>query len=102
GAFHHFGDDRTLRARQAERVREILIEVVDLHAEPAAPHDTVLAQLRNDVARLAGRDRKPDADAAAGRRVNRRVHADDLTAHVEHGAARVALIDRGVDLDEVV
>ena len=46
--------------------------------------------------------READADRAAVRRQDRGVHADDLAVHVEQRPARVAAVDRGVGLDEVV
>ena len=49
-----------------------------------------------------GRNGEADADAAAGRRVDRRVHADDLALGIEGRAAGIAAIDRRVDLQEIV
>src|SRR3546814_6045377 len=42
------------------------------------------------------------SDAAAVGRVDRGVHADHLAIQVEQRATRVAAVDRGVDLQEVV
>ena len=47
------------------------------------------------------RDRKADADAAAGGRENRRVDADNAALEIKGRAARIAAIDRRVDLDKV-
>src|SRR4051794_35998355 len=53
-----------------------------------------------------GRDRDREADAdekgLVGRVGQARDDADDLTGLVEQGAARVAGVDGGVDLDEVL
>ena len=87
---------------QAEPVGDLRRDRLDLHADVAARHRAVLAQLRDHVARDAGGDREADADAAAGRRVDRRVHADDVAVEIERRAARVAAVHRRVDLDEVV
>ena len=48
------------------------------------------------------RDREADADVAAGRALDRGVDADHLALEVEGRAARVAAVDRRVDLHEVV
>ena len=48
------------------------------------------------------RDRERDADAAAGRRIDRGVDANDLAVGVEGRTARIALVHGRVDLDEVV
>src|SRR3546814_10435035 len=42
------------------------------------------------------------ADAAAGRRKNRIVDADNPAIHVEHGTARIAAVDRSVGLQVAV
>ena len=50
----------------------------------------------------AGGNGEADADAAARGRIDRRVHADDLSLLVERGTAGIALVDRRVDLQEAV
>src|SRR4029077_6188089 len=42
------------------------------------------------------------ADRAAGRREDRGVDPDDAAVHVERRPARIALVDRRVDLNEIV
>ena len=64
---------------------------LDLDAEPAAPRLAELAQLIDDAEGDLGGDGEADADRAAGRRDDGRVHADDLAVHVEQRAAGVAL-----------
>ena len=54
------------------------------------------------VLRDLRRNGEADADAAAGRREDRGVDADDLALRVEGRAARIAAVDRRVDLQEVV
>src|SRR5690606_3502216 len=102
GTIQDVTHDRALCVGQTERLGKIVVHVMDRDAEPAAPHDAGLAQIRDDAPRLIRGYREPDADAAAGRRVDRGAHADDLAARVEDGAARVALVDRRVDLQVVV
>ena len=52
-------------------------------------------------ARLDGNG-KADADAAARRREDRGIDADDIAVHVEQRTAGIAAIDRRVGLDEIV
>src|SRR5690606_6301119 len=80
----------------------ILVNVLDLHAEPAAADRAALLELRNDIGRGAGRYRERDADVAARRREDRGVHTDNLARQVERRATGVALVHGRVDLDEVV
>ena len=54
-----------------------------------------------DGGRIGGHG-EADADRAAGRRDDRRVHADHLAVHVEQRPARVALVDGGIGLQVVV
>jgi hypothetical protein len=53
---------------------------------------------------LGGRDgnRKADADRAAGLRIDRRIDAEQVAVGVDQRAARVAEVDRGIGLDEVL
>src|SRR5690606_33310341 len=60
------------------------------------------AQRIDDRLGLLGRNREADADIAAGGRVDRRVDADDVAVEIEHRAARIAEIDRGIGLDIAV
>jgi hypothetical protein len=48
------------------------------------------------------RDRKGDTHASARLRIDGGVYADDLAPHIEGGPARIALVDRRVDLNEIV
>src|SRR6202012_3298084 len=61
----------------------------------------VRLKLRHHIVNGGRRNGEADADAAARRREDHRVHADDLALDVEGRAAGVAAIDRRVDLDEV-
>ena len=61
-----------------------------------------LHQVLDDLLGGRGRNVEGDADTAARRREDRGVDADDLAVEVEGRAARIAAVDRGVDLEEVV
>ena len=49
-----------------------------------------------------GGNGKTNADASARRRENRRIDADHLTLGIESGTARIAPVDRRIDLQEVI
>ena len=87
---------------QAEAVGNARGHGLDLHADPAALDVALVLELRDHGLHGVGRDAEADADRAAGRRVDRGVHRDHLAVDVEGRAAGVALVDRRVDLDEVV
>jgi len=78
--------------------------VTDWISTPIQPRVTApfSFQLLDDVFHHVARDRKTDADASARGREDRGVDADDLAFLVEGGAARVAVIHRGVNLQEIV
>ncbi len=62
----------------------------------------MLAQGIQNRLRFVGRNGKADAHAAAVRRIDRRIDADDLAGKIEGRAARVALVDRGIYLQEII
>src|SRR5262245_43950867 len=93
---------RAARGFEPEAFGDVVGDLLDAHAEPAAAHLAELAQLIDDGDRVLGRDRKADADRAARWRVDRRVDADDLAVHVEQRAAGIAAVDRGIGLDVAV
>src|SRR5438067_9131055 len=93
---------RAVLSLQAEARGDGRRHLLDLDAEPAAADLAVLLELRDDGLRDVGRHRKADADAAAIRRVDRGVDADDLALQVESRAAGIAAVDRRVDLQEIV
>ena len=76
--------------------------LLDAHAEPAAPGFAVFLQLIDDRHRAVRRNRKADADRAAGRRNDRGIDADDFAVEVEQRAAGIAAIDGGVGLNVIV
>src|SRR5690606_9162184 len=71
-------------------------------AEIAALDLLAAAKLLDDWGRDFGRNGEADADAAAGRRQDRIVDADDVAAHVEQRAAGVSAVDARVGLDVAV
>src|SRR4029079_17747814 len=82
-----------------ERFREVVAHRLERDSGPAArhaaPRDGVLRDPRGGV------DGDGEADALA-RRQDRGVDTDDLAQRVEQRAARVARVDGGVRLDEVL
>ena len=86
----------------AEHARDLRRQVLRLHAERAVLDAAGGDQLAHHVVGQVGRNRKADADVAAGRRVDRRIDADQLAAQIDQGAAGIARIDRGIGLDEVL
>src|SRR5580700_393586 len=87
---------------QAHAVGEIGCQRLDLHADPSAGHAALVAQLRDHGFHGVCRNGKGDADGTAGWREDRRVDADDVAVDVKSRAAGIALVHRGVDLNEVV
>jgi hypothetical protein len=96
------GNERARVFFHAQRLGDVVGHGLDLDAEPAAARLAELLQLIDDHRHRVGGHREADADRAAGRRDDRRVHADDLAVHVEQRAARVALVDGRVGLQIVV
>ena len=85
-----------------EALGDVVGDLLDAHAEPAAPRLAELAELIDDGDRGVRRHRKADADRAAGRRDDRGVDADDVAVEVEQRAAGIAAIDGGVGLNVIV
>ena len=100
--FGNIGDQRALGVRQADCLGHIRRHILNPHAQPAATGFAKLLQLCDDLADHVRRHRKPDPDRPAGGRQDRGVHADHIAIHVEQRPARVALVDRGIGLDEVI
>src|SRR5208283_860364 len=95
-------DERAALLAEAERLGDRVVDALYANAEPSPSRLAELLQLldhRRDGVR--GR-REANADRIAGGREDRRVDADDLAVHVEHGAAGIAFVDRRVGLDVAV
>ena len=75
---------------------------LDLHADPAAADRALVLELGDHRLHGRGRNRERDADAAAGRRIDRGVDAHHFAVGVEGRATGVALVHRRIDLDEIV
>src|ERR1700753_3936608 len=82
------GDQRAPRRLDVETVGDVVGDLLNADAKPAAPRLAILAKLTERRARPVGRHREADADRAAGRRDDRGVDADDVAVEVEQGAAR--------------
>ena len=95
-------DDLALVLLQAPGAGDIVGDRLDADAEIAARHLLALHQLLDDRPRILRGDREADADIAARLRIDLRVDADHIALHVEHRAARIALVDRGIGLDEAI
>src|ERR1700730_13248274 len=86
---------RALRLLQAHAVGDILGYRLNLNTNPTAADASLVLELSDHVLYRRGRDRKCDADAAAGWRIDRRVYADDLALHIEGRATRITLVAWG-------
>ncbi len=98
----HVGDERAAGPFETQRLGQLLVDVLDAHAEPAAAGLAELLQLVDDVGDDIRGHGEADADRAAGGRQDRGVHADHLTVQVEQRPARVAPVDGRIRLDVVV
>ncbi len=96
------GDERAADLAEVEAFGDGIVDILDANAEPAAPCLAIFLQLFDD--RDDGRGRIGEADAAptAGGRQDGCIDADDITVHVEQGAARITFVDGSVDLKETV
>ena len=101
-AFADVGDQGAARLVQPQVLGDFLGHRLDADAQPTAPCAAVFAKLVDHRLGERGGNREADADAAAGGREDRGVDADHLAPEVEHRAARIAAVDRGVGLDEIV
>src|SRR4051794_27808985 len=96
------GDDGAFGSTNAHRFRNLGREVLQGDANSAAADFTIFDDLVHDGARHVDRDREPDADIAAAWRQDSGVDPDQPAAQIDERAARVAWVDRGVGLDEVL
>src|SRR5581483_4148654 len=96
------GNQRAVRRLDAQAFGNVVGDLLDANAEPAAPRLAVLAKLVEHGQRGIGRHGKTDADRAAGRRDDRRVDADDFAVEIEQRATGIAAVDGGVGLNVVV
>src|SRR5215211_4513639 len=96
------GNQRAARGLDVEAFADLVGDLLDTDAEPAATKLAELAELiDHDGDRLGGHG-ETKTDRAAGRRDDQRVDADDLAFEVEQRSAGIAAVDRGVGLDVAV
>ena len=76
-----------------------LREFANLNAQPASLHVTRGVELGQNLLRHVDRNREANG---VGLRIDRGVDSDDLTCEVDERSARIAGVDRGVRLNEVV
>ncbi len=96
-------DDGAGLGLDVQRLGKIGRQILDRHPEPAAPHLAEFDELVHDGERHVDGHGEADPDvAAAPRRDDRGVDADELAVERDQRAARIAGVDRGVGLDEVL
>ena len=87
---------------EAEAVGDLVRHRLDLHADPAARDLPLSLSWVTTVLTVSAGIAKAMPTRAARRREDRGVDADHVAFDVEGRAAGIALVDRRVDLDEVV
>src|SRR6478735_2307634 len=97
-----FGYQRAFRLLQAEAVGDVSRHRLDLDTDPAAADRALVLELGNHVLHRGSGNRERDADAAAGRRIDRGVDTHNLARGIERRATGLTLVHGRVDLDEVV
>src|SRR6202042_2952922 len=97
-----FGNQRAFGLLQPEAAGNIGRNRLDLDPDPAAADRTLVLELGDYVLHGRCRDRERDADAAAGRRIDRGVDAHHFAFGIEGRATGVALVHRRVDLDKII
>ena len=95
-------DESAVILVEAERVRHLRRDLLDLDAEPATGDAAAGLQTAHHRLGDISRNGEADTDAAAIGRVDRGIDADHLALLVEGRATRIAAIDRRVDLQEIV
>ena len=96
------GDQRAARGLDVEAFGDLVGDLLDADAEPAAAKLAELPQLIDHAGHRLRGHRKADADRAAGRRDDQRVDADHFAVEIEQRPAGIAAVDGGVGLDVVV
>src|SRR5579885_349831 len=96
------GDKRAVHILDAETFGDFRRDRLNVHAEIAARDLARFLERGDNVTDGLGRYREGYADTSAGRRNDRRIHADHFAREVERRAAGVAAINRGVDLEEII
>src|SRR3984893_8623281 len=97
-----FHDESAFGGFQAETIGDFLGHRLNLDANPTPRDHAFVFQRRDDGLRGLGGNGKTNADTSAPGRENRRIDADHLTLGIESGTARIAPVDRRIDLQEVI
>ena len=95
-------DQRAARGRDVEALADVVGDLLNPHAEPAAARLAVLAQLIDNGDGAVGGNGKADSNRTPRRRDDRGIDADDLAVEVEQRSAGIAAIDRRISLNVVV
>src|SRR5258706_4706514 len=101
-ALIHARNDGAPGSRKVQAGSDIVARRLEPQANPTPASFSVALELIDDPARGVRRNSKAKADAAARRRENRRIDADDLPCRIEERATGVSPVDRGVGLQEIV
>src|SRR5450631_3428349 len=97
-----FRYQRAFSFSQTKAIRDILGYRLNLHADPATADGALILELCDHILHGRSGNRERNADTSTRRGVDRRVYADDFALHIEGRTARIALVDRRVDLNEVI
>ena len=95
-------DQRAARGRDVEALADVVGDLLNPHAEPAAARLAVLAQLIDNGDGAVRGNGKADSNRTPRRRDDRGIDADDLAVEVEQRSAGIAAIDRRISLNVVV
>ena len=87
---------------QSKAVGQIIGDVLNSHAQPAAPRFAKFLQLLDHVLSHPARHCKSDADGPTIGTKNRCVYSDDFAFHVEKRTARVSPVNCRVGLNVIV
>ena len=85
---------------QAERLCQVLIDILDADPETTASHPATVLELLGNIQHQADRDSKGQANRTAAAGIDLGVDTDHLTLHIEQGAAGVSRINRHIGLDK--
>src|SRR5712675_1650733 len=96
------GDQGAARRLDIEAFGNLVGDLLDADAKPAAPKLAELPQRIDHAGDGLGGHRKADADRAARRRDDQRVDANHLAVEIEQRTAGIAAVDGGVGLNVVV
>src|SRR5437899_2841130 len=96
------GNQRAAGRLDVEAFGDLVGDLLDPHAEPAAAQFAELPELIDHAGHRLRRHREAEADRTAGRRDDQRVDADHLAFEVEQRSTGIAAVDGGVGLDVVV